>query len=213
MKFLLNANFTKSSKTIISQTNKNIINNANTYTSAGSDSCSGSNGSLRESTKLYGEAISPVCGCICKVNIDMSGEQTMNNIKFENLRLLLNKKSQPLVTQKGNLLVRDCHCKPLSLFSSFIEDHCSQRSKDALHNEVFRSGVPSAFARTVRRRNKLPLQSENCLRLVNEAICDALGSTEEEMHKRKKIHWPRPGSYQFFIDEDPSDNLLLPEVG
>lgn len=201
MKFLLNASFNTSTKRVISQTNKNILNSANT------------SNSLKKITPLYGEAISPVCGCICKVNIDVSDGQTMNNIKFENLRLLLNKNSQPMITQKGNLLVRDCHCKPLHLFSSFIEDHCTQRAKDSLQNEVFRSGIPNGFARTVRRRNKLPLQSENCLRLVNEAICDALGSTEEELNKRKKVHWPRPGSHQFFIDEDLDDNLVLPQVG
>ncbi len=201
MKFLLNASFNTSTKRVISQTNKNILNSANT------------SNSFKKITPLYGEAISPVCGCICKVNIDVSDGQTMNNIKFENLRLLLNKNSQPMITQKGNLLVRDCHCKPLHLFSSFIEDHCTQRAKDSLQNEVFRSGIPNGFARTVRRRNKLPLQSENCLRLVNEAICDALGSTEEELNKRKKVHWPRPGSHQFFIDEDLDDNLVLPQVG
>ena len=110
------------------------------------------------------------------------------------------------MTRKGNVLLRKCQCKSLASFTGQIESYAHGRTLDEMRNSVFRSGVPVSFARTVRRKNHMPLQSENCLRLLNEAMCDAVGgSSPEEQTMRTEMMWPRPGSHQFYIDEDDED--------
>jgi len=122
------------------------------------------------------------------------------------IRLLIGDDDKPIVTTKGNILLRNCNCKPLASFAGEMEYYAQGRTLDEMRNSIFRSGVPVSFARTVRRKNRMPLASENCLRLLNEAMCDALGgSSAEELTMRSEMRWPRPGSHQFYLDDDEDE--------
>jgi len=176
--------------------------------------CSGVDkvGKSASSSVLTGYALSPVCGCISTVEMQLhSGEDlsTLNaNARIESLkvtreRVMIGPDSKPLFTHKGNVLLRDCNCTSLNKFADVTETYSIGRTLNELRNEIFRSGVPVSFARTIRRKNKMPLQSENCLRLMNESLCDALGgdSLQERLH-RSEMHWPRPGTHEFYTDDE-----------
>ena len=130
----------------------------------------------------------------------MSKVEAMN---VDKKRIMIGSDNKPIFTRKGNVLIRKCGCNPLSFFGDAMEAYSEGRTLDEMRNEVFRSGVPVSFTRIVRRKNHMPLQGENCLRLLNEALCDAVGgSSEQELSSRSNMRWPRPGSHHFYMDDD-----------